>query len=203
MHSSSDRSGRTGRRPGQTHTKDAVAAAARRLFAETGYDRATIRGIATAAGVDPALVVHYFGSKEELFRQVMALPPGVSAAIAELASGPKRSVGRRLAELVVAFFENPDSRAVILGRIRAASSHEEAAELVRQTVERDLLALAATLGVDRPELRASLAGSTIVGTAFARYVVGIEPLASLETEALVDALAPALQQHLTGRIGEA
>jgi AcrR family transcriptional regulator len=179
-----------------------VIAAARRLFSEAGYDRATIRAIATAAGVDPALVVHYFGTKESLFREVMTLPPGIADAIAQLANGPRRSVGRRLAQVVVGSLENPATRDIILGRIRSASSHPDAAALVRQTVEQDVLRLATGLDADRPEMRATLVGSMIVGMAFARYVVGVEPLASLDAADLVDALAPALQQHLTGPIGE-
>jgi AcrR family transcriptional regulator len=203
MDSSRDPVKRTGRRPGQTQTREAVIAAARRLFAEAGYDRATVRGIATAAGVDPALVVHYFGSKEALFREVMKLPPVVADTIAHLADGPRSSVGRRLAEVVVASLENPATRDIILGRIRSASSHPDAAALVRQTVEQDILALAAGLDVDQPELRAALAGSSIVGTAFARYIVGVEPLASLTPDALVAAFAPVLQRHLTGPIRQA
>jgi AcrR family transcriptional regulator len=203
MDLSSDPAKRTGRRPGQTQTRDAVIAAARRAFAEAGYDRATIRGIAIAAGVDPALIAHYFGSKEELFREVMKLPPGAADAIAGLADGPRTTVGRRLAQLVVGVLENPATRDIVLGRIRSASSHPDAAALVRQTVEQDMLRLAASLNVDQPELRATLAGSMFVGTAFARHIVGIEPLASLDTPALVDALAPALQQCLTGPMRDA
>jgi AcrR family transcriptional regulator len=198
---SSDPRKRTGRRPGSTQTRGAVAAAARRLFAEAGYDRASFRAIATEAGVDPALVVHYFGSKEALFREVMELPPAVADAIANLADGPRSSVGRRLATAVIASFENPATRDIVLGRIRSASSHPDAAELVRQTVERDIVKLAGNLDVVQPELRASLAGSVIVGTAFARYIVGVEPLASLDAGALVDVLAPALQHVLTGPLG--
>ncbi|MDX6594450.1 MAG: hypothetical protein QOJ13_3646 [Gaiellales bacterium] len=203
MDSSRDPTRRSGRRPGQTQTREAITTAARRLFAEAGYDRATIRGIATAAGVDPALVVHYFGSKETLFREVTKLPPGVADTIAHLADGPRESVGRRLAEVVIASLENPASRDIILARIRSASTHPDAAALVRQTVEQDVLRLAANLDVDQPEVRATLVGSTIVGTAFARYIVGVEPLASLDAAALVDALAPTLQQYLTGEIGVA
>ena len=79
---------RSGRRPGPTTTRDAIAQAARRQFAELGYDRATLRGIAGEAGVDAALVVQFYGSKDALFREVMALPPTVAEAMAALAEGP-------------------------------------------------------------------------------------------------------------------
>jgi|SRR3954468_16941535 AcrR family transcriptional regulator len=193
---------RSGRRPGDAQTRTAIIGAARQAFAAAGYDRATIRGIAAAAAVDPALVAHYFSSKEQLFHDVMQLPPGATDRILQVGEGPRHSIGRRLAEVVVGLLENPDARDVFLGRIRAASSHAAAAELVRQTVERDLSRLAASLDVDQPELRATLTGSIVIGTAFARYVVGVEPLASLDSRALVAALAPQLQQSLTGRINE-
>src|SRR5215813_7667538 len=144
-------SGRSGRRPGASNTREAIAAAARRQFAEVGYDRATIRSIAAAAGVDPALVIRFHGSKDALFRTVMDLPPQVSETIVRLAEGPRETVGRRLAEVIVAALENPETRLVVLGRIRSASSHPEAAALVRETVTRDVGRLAAALTDDRPE----------------------------------------------------
>src|SRR4051794_22293842 len=122
---------RTGRRPGTTDTRDAIAAAARAAFAEVGYDRATIRKIASAAGVDPALIVHFFGSKDALFSAVMALPPEVAEGMAAIAHGDRATVGRRLAMLIVGALENPQARMIILGRIRSASSHPAAAALVR------------------------------------------------------------------------
>src|SRR4051812_50074845 len=89
---------RSGRRPGPTTTRDAIAEAARRQFAELGYDRATVRGIASEAGVDAALVMRFYGSKESLFREVMALPPQVAEVMAGLAGGPGGARGRRLGQ---------------------------------------------------------------------------------------------------------
>src|SRR4051794_25139206 len=129
---------RTGRRPGAPETRDQIAAAARSLFAELGYERATFRAIAAAAGVDPALVVHFYGSKEDLFREVMAMPPAIADALEHIADGPRETAGRRLAELVVGALENPASREVLLGRIRSAATHPDAAALVRETVTRDI-----------------------------------------------------------------
>lgn len=187
---------RTGRRRGQSQTREAIADAARAQFAELGFDRATIRGIAAAAGVDPALVVHFFGRKDALFRAVMTLPPEVGDAMAALADGDRETIGRRLAELVAGLMANPRSRAVLLGRIRGASSHDEAADLVREGVTRDLQRLVSAITDDEPEKRAALVGSQIVGLAFARHVVGIEPLASLSAAELVDAIAPTFQHYL-------
>ena len=189
---------RSGRRPGPTTTRAAIAEAARRQFAELGYDRATLRGIASEAGVDAALVVRFHGSKEALFREVMALPPAIAEALAGLADGPRATVGRRLAEAVVGMLEDPRSRSVVLGRIRSASSHPDAAALVRETVTRDVGRLVAAVTDDQPETRAALVGSQIVGLALARHVVRVEPLASLPAADVVDHIAPVFQHYLGG-----
>jgi AcrR family transcriptional regulator len=187
---------RSGRRPGTTQTREQIAVAARLQFAELGYDRATFRGIATAAGVDPALVVHFYGSKDELFREVMTLPPEAADALIAIAGHPVEELGRRLAELAVALLENPATRAIVLGRIRSAASHPEAAALVRETVTRDLGRLTAAITADRPDARAVLVGSTVVGVALARYVVLVEPLASMPAADVVDLLAGPFQHYL-------
>jgi len=189
---------RSGRRPGPTTTRDAIADAARRQFAELGYDRATMRGIASEAGVDAALVMRFYGSKELLFREVMALPPQVAEAMASLADGPRATVGRRLAEAIVGMLEDPRSRSIVLGRIRSASSHPDAAALVRETVTRDLGRLVAALTDDAPETRAVLVGSQVVGLALARHVVHVEPLASMPAADVIDYIAPTFQHYLVG-----
>ncbi len=194
---------RSGRRPGPTTTRDAIAAAARRQFAELGYDRATIRGIAGEAGVDAALVVRFYGSKDALFREVMALPPEVAEAMERLADGPTETLGRRLAEVVVGMLEAPRSRSIVLGRIRSASSHPDAAALVRETVTRDVGRLVAAVTDDRPETRAVLVGSQVVGLALARHVVRVEPLASLPAADVIEYLAPVFQHYLVGQLGDA
>jgi AcrR family transcriptional regulator len=194
------RTGRSGRRKGETQTRDAIAAAARDEFARVGYDRATMRSIAAAAGVDPALIVHFYGSKEALFREVTALPPQIAAAMAGLADGPREEVGQRFAQAVVATLENPATRSIVLARVRSAASHPEAAALVRELVSRDLGLLTSRLTDDRPETRAVLAGTQVVGLAFARYVVRVEPIASMQVAELVEVLAPTFQRLLVGRL---
>lgn len=192
------RTGRSGRRRGETQTRDAIAAAARSAFAELGYDRATMRAIAAAAGVDPALIVHFYGSKEGLFREVTALPAELAVAMAAVADGPRDDVGRRFAHAIVTMLESPMTRPVVLARLRSASSHAEAAALVRGQVSRDLELLTRSLTDDRPETRAVLVGVQVVGLAFVRYVVGVEPLASMDVAELVAVLAPIFQHLLVG-----
>lgn len=190
--------GRSGRRRGETQTRAAIAAAARNAFAEVGYERATMRSIAAAAGVDPALIVHFYGSKEALFREVTAIPPELAAAMAGIADAPRDEVGRRYAQAVVTMLESPATRPIVLARLRSASSHAEAATLVQEQVSRDLGHLTRALTDDRPETRAVLTGVQVVGLAFARYVVQVEPLASMDAEELVDLLAPVFQRILVG-----
>ena len=196
--SSPDSGRRSGRRPGPSTTREAITRAARGQFSELGYDRTTIRGVAREAGVDPALVLRFYGSKDALFREVMALPPAAAEALERIADGPRATVGRRLAELIVGLLENPETRAIVLGRIRSASSHPEAAALVRETVTRDVRRLTEALSDDEPDVRAVLAGTHVVGLAFARYVVLVEPLASMSAADVVEYAAPTFQRYLVG-----
>ncbi|MGZ8707465.1 MAG: TetR/AcrR family transcriptional regulator [Gaiellaceae bacterium] len=187
---------RSGRRPGPTTTREAIAEAARLQFSQLGYDRTTLRGIAAQAGVDVALVARFYGAKEALFREVMALPPHVAEAMEFLADGPRATVGRRLAQVIVGMLDDPRSRAIVLGRIRSASSHPDAAALVRETVTREVGRLAAALTDDEPETRAVLVGVQIVGLALARHIVRVEPLASMPAAQVIDYIAPTFQHYL-------
>lgn len=189
---------RTGRRPGPSGTREAIAEAARLRFAELGYDRTTIRGIAEDAGVDPALVVHFFGSKQELFLSVMDFPFEPETVMPDLLAGPRSEAGVRLARFAVGVLEDPHSRSAITGILRAAASEPQAARMVRDLVAgRIVTAISASLAVEDALLRANLVASQIVGLTMARYVIRVEPLASLDPEALVDAIAPNLQRYLT------
>jgi AcrR family transcriptional regulator len=193
-----------GRRPGPSGTREAIAAAAQRQFAERGYDRATIRGIAAEADVDPALVSHYFGSKQELFAAVTNLPWGLEEAMPGIVDGPKSKIGERFAEFLVGVLEDPDSRRIVTGMVRAASSQPDAARLVRKLVtDRVLEPISAALESDQPWLRAGLINTEMVGLVTARYVVGLEPIASLPPDRLARAIAPNLQHYLVGRLDTA
>ena len=192
---------RSGRRSGPNETREQIAVAARIQFAERGFERATFRGIAEAAGVDPALIVHFYGSKDDLFREVTQLPPGMAEGIVRIAEGPHDEMGRRLAELVVTALESPATRPIVLGRIRSASSHPHAAALVRETVTRELSMLTSAITDDRPDTRAVLIGAHIVGIALARYVVLVEPLTSLPADDVVELLAPTFQRFLIEPLG--
>ncbi|MFF4650783.1 TetR family transcriptional regulator [Streptomyces sp. NPDC001380] len=190
---------RAGRRPGDSGTREAILDAARRRFAELGYDRTTLRGIAADAGVDVALVSHYFGPKQRLFAQAASLPFDPALALPGLLDGPREDIGRRLARHVLETLDSPTGRRRMTGLIRAAASERQAADEIRERVSRELLVpLAEGLGAPDAPLRASLAGSQIVGLVMARHVVGLEPLTESASGVLVDAVAPVLQHYLTG-----
>jgi len=190
---------RRGRRPGTSDTREAIAEAARRCFAELGYDRASIRVVAEQAGVDPALVMHFFGSKQKLFVSVMSLPFEPEDVLPALVAGRSSEAGLRLARFIVGVLEQPQPRMVITGMVRAAAAEPEVADLVRDAVSSRMVgAIATGLAVADAPLRASLVGSQIIGVVMARYVIRVEPLASLAPDALVEALTPNLQRYLTG-----
>jgi AcrR family transcriptional regulator len=188
-----------GRRPGPTETPAAICAAATRQFSELGFDRATIRSIAAEAGVDPALVIHHFGSKQRLFVESVQLPFPPEELIAQLASGPRSQVGERAIRFILSVLANDDARARWLGLIRSAVTEPEATRVFREILtSRIFRPLAEQLGMDDAPLRASLAGSQVIGLVMARHIVLVEPIASLDEERLVEVLAPTLQRYLAG-----
>lgn len=174
-------------------------AAARRQFAESGFDRTSLRSVARQAGVDSSLVAHFYGSKQKLFVAVVELPFNPAEVLPGLLAGDRREAGLRLARFVLGILESPDGRERMTGLVRSAASEPEAARLVRERVTRELLGpLAESLGADDAALRASLVSSQIVGLVMARYVIGIEPLTSTDPATVAKTIGPVLQRYLTG-----
>ncbi len=174
-------------------------AEARRQFGEAGYAPTTLRSVAAGAGVDPRLVLHYFGSKRGLFLEAVELPMDPSAIASLALRGESGTVGERVAALILSVLDDPTSRDVLMGILRSAVTDAEAAGLVRDILsERVLLPIAREVSADRPELRASMVASQVIGLAIARHVVGLEPVASASRETLIAALAPAITHYLEG-----
>ena len=189
---------RTGRRPGPSTTRADILGAARHLFAANGYDATTVRGVAEAAKVDPALVVRAFGGKDGLFRAAVGWPWNPADVIPAVAAGPKASTGRRIASHFVETWEDPQERAPIIALIRSAAVHEESRNLLNQFVTTQLLVpIIRIAGFDQPERRAAFVAAQLVGTGLARYVLAIEPLASMEPELVRDVVATVVQRILT------
>ncbi|MFE9449156.1 TetR family transcriptional regulator [Streptomyces sp. NPDC006739] len=197
--SSSRRRGRPPRGE-SADTRDRILAAAREEFSERGYDKTSVRGIAKTAGVDSALVHHYFGTKEQVFAAAVevAFGPALNAPEA-VAEGPLDGVGERLARFVLGVWENPVTRAPLLAILRSAVNNETAAGVFRRLVASQLLRrVAEQLDAPDRELRVELAAAQLVGCAMMRYVIKLEPLASADLEQIVARVAPVVQGHLTG-----
>jgi AcrR family transcriptional regulator len=181
-----------------------VLQAARASFGERGFDGATIRDVAVRAGVDPALVHHYFGSKHQLFVAAMEFPFDLPAVVSRILGGPREELGERFARAVLELWETPEVHPFLLGVMRSATTDPVAAAMLRQLLaEGPFLALARAIDLPDAAFRATLAGSQLIGLALARYVVAVEPLASAPLDVLVRALAPTLQRYLAGDLAEA
>jgi AcrR family transcriptional regulator len=192
---------RTGRRPGASRTRGAILDAARRAFAEQGYQHATIREVAELAGVDPALVHHYFGTKQELFVAAVQLPVNpVEQLTAVLAQDPDQA-GQRMVELFLSIWDHAADQSPLLALVRSAVGDEHAAGMLREFITEEVLGqIAHRLGSPDARLRATLVGSQIIGLAMARYIVKVEPLASAPAAQVAAAVGPTLQRYLTGEI---
>lgn len=181
-------------------TRDRILAAAREEFSERGFEKTSVRGIAKAAGVDSALVHHYFGTKEQVFEAAIevAFAPATHAPAA-VAEGPLDGVGERLTRFIFGVWENPATRKPLLAVVRSAVNNEAAAAVFRRLVVSQVLSkVAAQLDLPDAELRAELAAAQLVGTAMLRYVIKVEPLASADVEQIIARVAPVVQGHLTG-----
>jgi len=188
---------RTGRRPGATGTRDRIVNAAQDEFGELGFEGGTLRGIGRRAGVDPALVHHYFGSKQQLFVASMQLPFDPSELAHVLADGGIHGLGERIIRFAVGVWEQPAGRRVMVGISRSAVTDPRAADALRSMLESTLLPIIRRLGVDHAELRASLIWSQIVGVLFGRYIIRVGPLAEADPDDLVQRVGPLLQETLT------
>jgi AcrR family transcriptional regulator len=192
---------RSGRRPGDSGTRDAILDAAKDSFAASGYDATTIRGVARAAGVDPALVHHFFGTKQELFGAAMELPVDPATLLPALLAGGPDGLGERLVRTFLAVWDATPGQAPMLALVRSAAANEQAAGLLREFITHSGLGpLARAAAPDRPELRATLVASQVMGLAMARYVVHVEPLATADADALAPLIGPTLQRYLTGEL---
>lgn len=182
---------RPGRPTGSPPNREVILAAAKEEFAVCGFDRATIRGIAGRANVDPALLYHYFGSKVGLFSEVIRLPLNPREFALRILDGDVETIGERLLRNVLALWTaNPASLA---GLLHSVTSREEAPN-PRKVLE----TITTAIQVPQPKLRAALVNSQIIGLALARFVIGIEPIVSASEDEVIAYYAPVFQHHLTG-----
>ena len=190
-----------GRRGAGADTRAALLVAAKAVFAEFGYDNATVRMIAARADVDPAMVNHWFGGKQGLFAAAMELPIDPAQVVDTVLEGDMDTVAERVIRTFVTVWDTTGA-AGFAALVRSVSSHDLAARMLREFVTSVLFGpVAEALRVDRPDLRAALCGSQIVGLGMMRYVVKLDPLASADVETVVAAIAPNLQRYLTEDLG--
>ncbi|MGE3285351.1 MAG: TetR family transcriptional regulator [Pseudonocardia sp.] len=187
-----------GRRPGGTDTRTQLLDAARVEFAERGYDGATVRVIADRAGVDPAMVNHWFGGKEALFVAALEVPIDPAELAARVVPGPPDQMGERIVRNFLTIWDATGGRP-LAAAVRSVAAHDSAAKVMRQFVGRMLAGkLVGPVAPDRPELRGALVGSQMIGLGMMRYVLKLEPLASADHPTVIAAVAPNVQRYLTG-----
>lgn len=190
---------RAGRRPGRPDTRAFILQAAKGEFATKGFDRATLRSIAAAAGVDAALVHHYFGSKDDLLLSALEVPFDPREVIPELAAGGADGLGVRIAETFVSIWDTEEQRLPLVALIRTSVSSEAASALLRDGLVRMILEpIAAAIDSPDAQLRAQFVASQLLGLAVARYVLRLEPLASTPAETVVAVVAATLQRYIDG-----
>jgi AcrR family transcriptional regulator len=190
-----------GRRPGASDTREAILGAARERFARYGYDRTRIRDVAQDAGVDPALVHYFFRSKDGLFAAAMALPLRPAEVLGPLVAEGLDGLGERLVRRLLSVWDDPVNRSSLLATVQGASGHAGAAQALREFITREIVGrIAGAIERDRPQLRANLVASQVVGLIVARYVVRVEPLATLDADEIVGLVAPTLQRYLDGEL---
>lgn len=195
---------RSGRRRGSPDTRESILDAARRLFADKGFDATTVRAIAADAGVDPAMIHHFWGTKEELFRATLQFPIDPAMEIPGITAGGKDEVGERLVRTFVRIWDSPVGTTGA-ALIRSAMSNDWTLRLMREFLTTQILRrVVAEVDLDPKEapLRVSLVASQLAGLAMMRYIIKLEPLASLPAEEVVAYVGPNVQRYVTGSLGE-
>ncbi len=190
-----------GRRPGAPDTRAAILDAARELFATGGFAGTSVRAVAAAAGVDPALVHHYFGSKDELFIAALQLPVDPRVIMAPVLAQGADGAGERILRVILGVWEDPEHQLSLLAMVRGLMEPSGEQLMGRGFLPVVIQPLGEALGIDHPETRMSLFASQVVGLLMLRYVLRAEPLASMAVDDVVAAYAPTLQRYFTGDLG--
>jgi AcrR family transcriptional regulator len=198
---SKTRTPRTGRRPGGGDTREQIRLAAQKLFLERGYQGATMRAIAKEAGVDASLIVHFFGNKVGLFAESVEWPHDPEVEIPKLLKDGRSRVGHNLVGLLVRTWDKEGDRNPILTMVRAGMVEPEASRMLSDFLRERLYGpLFEALGSDRPDLRANLLATQMIGLGMIRYVERFEPLASAKPADVIAWIGPSAQRYLTGKL---
>lgn len=189
-----------GRRPGSPDTRAAILEAARALFAERGYAGTSMRAIGAAAGVDPALVHHYFGRKDDLFMASLQVPFDPREALRDVVSAGPADAGEGLVRTFLSVWDDPELQPRLVAFVRSVLEPSGQRLLTEGFLPAVVLPVARALGIDHPERRMPLVASQVLGLILMRYVLRMEPLASMPADQVVATYAPTIQRYLTGEL---
>lgn len=178
-------------RRSSAETKAVILAAARDRFAQSGFERATIRAIAAEANIDPSMVMRYFGSKDQLF----AAAADFDLQLPDLSEIDREQVGARLVEHFMNRWERDEGLIVLL---RSSTTNGEAAQRMREIFAGQLLPVIAKVNPDTPERRAGLLATQVIGLAMCRYVLQVSPVVAMSRDEVVEWLGPTVQRYLIG-----
>lgn len=189
-----------GRRPAGEDTRAALLDAASVEFTERGFDGATVRTIAARAGMDPAMVNHWFGGKDGLFVAALELPLNPEQLVHRVLDGDPGQAAERVLRTFLSVWDTNGGGA-LTALVRSVASHEAAARMMREFISRVIFGrIVSAVAPDQSELRTALCGTQMMGLAMVRYVIRLEPLASADPDTVVAAIAPNLQRYLTGSL---
>ena len=188
-----------GRRPGGPDTRGQILEAARESFAHRGFVSTTIRAVASAAGVDPALVHHYFGSKDDLFIAALEIPADPRSIVPMVFAEGIDGAGERLIRVFLGVWEDPAARLPLIALVRTSLGDDGPVNLLREGMLRMIFGpLTSILPPNEADRRAQLVASQLIGLVVGRYLLRLEPLASMTPDELVAWVAPTLQRYLDG-----
>ncbi|MER5642204.1 TetR family transcriptional regulator [Kitasatospora sp. NPDC002227] len=188
-----------GRRPGSPDTRAAVLDVARRRFLADGYQGVTLRSVAAEAGVDQALISYYFGSKRGLFGAAMALAVNPAEVAAQAVAGDLTTLPQRVLRTLIAVWDSPEAGPPLLAMLRNVAQDESHAALLREVVQQEIVErVAARLDGPNAHHRATAFGAVITGVITLRYLVRLEPLASMSPDEILRHVGPALRTALFG-----
>ncbi|BBY42635.1 TetR family transcriptional regulator [Mycolicibacterium celeriflavum] len=192
---------RPGRPPGPSDTRERILTSARELFARNGIDKTSIRAIAAAAAVDPALVHHYFGTKTQLFAAAIHIPIDPMQVIGPLRQVPVEEIGRILPSLLLPLWDSEMGKGFI-ATLRSMLAGNDSS--LFRTFLQEVIAKEVGSRVDDPPgtgpIRVQFVASQLVGVVMARYILELDPFKSLPVEQIAETIAPNLQRYLTGEL---
>lgn len=190
-----------GRRAGAPDTKTEIIAAARAEFAAKGYDGTSMRAVARAAGVDPAMIHHYFDGKHGLFLAALEVPFDPRPELERVMEGPRPQLGYRLVGLVLRLWDDPERQELFLAMMRSGITTAEGTQLIKDGLLRTIMTeVARQAQIEDAAVRMPLVLTQTGGLILTRYILRIEPIASMRAEDLVAIYGPIVQHFLDGNL---